>query len=172
MAAVIDTKMRVWKSSKHFLLLWVWRVQQPGMIFNVVMSAINMTLLANIYMKWRFDNPYLGILMAFGLVMTVLLTVAYLWDAKGKFWVEQGEVVTARNPYMTRHMTAKEIVTNLTMWIPAFEALKLAVGARVQEEWTKKALMIDPKVKPICDDLIREFNAEEFIREKYPWYGG
>lgn len=163
--------MSLWKQSKHNLLLWVWRVQQPGMIFNVVMSAVNMTLLANIYMSWRFDNPYVGLGLTFSIVMTVLLTVAYLWDAKGKFWIEQGEVLTARNPYMTLHMTAKEIVSNLTMWIPAYKELKLETGSRVMEEWCQEALKQDPKVKPICDMLIKKFKAEEFIREKYKWYG-
>jgi hypothetical protein len=86
-------------------------------------------------------------------------------------WVEQGEVVVERNPYMMYHMTAKEIVFNLAWWMPFAEEMNLKEPARVMEEWTKKAIEVDPKIKPRCDELIKAFHCEKFIKQRYPWYG-
>jgi hypothetical protein len=42
----------------------------------------------------------------------------------------------------------------------------------VLEDWTKEAINVDPKVKPLADKIIMKFDCEKFVREKYPWYGG
>lgn len=160
------------KATKSFFLKWIWRVQQIAQVSTLVMMSISLTLQISSKIQWRFGSPYAPEIFTFSLLAFVFLSFGYLWDRIFKMWVEQTEVVVERNPYMTRHMTAKEIVSNLTMWHPVYEALKLDTSVRVIEAWVKMAIEKDPKVKPICDDLIREFNVEQFIRERYPWYEG
>ena len=145
---------------KRWILLWIWRIQQPGQIFNIVMSAINMTLLVNLYMKWRFENPYVGILLAFGTVMSVLLIVAYLWDAKAKMWHEQIEVSVHKNPYYYHKMTAKEVVGYKKQWVKLMRILGMEEEAVFWDTW--------------CDEQMRDDSVlaeqtralQEYLREK------
>lgn len=162
---------KFWKKIKHIAMVWIWRVQQIAMISTLFITALTLTLQVSGKMDMGIDNPYARVLLTFMFLAVIILTLGYLWDVKGKLWVEQIEVVVERNPYMTYHMTAKEVVSNLTMWIPAYEALKLETGARVMEDWCREAITIDPKVKPIADKIIKKFKCEQFIGEKYPWYG-
>ncbi len=159
------------KRIKGFAMRWIWRIQQIASISTLVITAITLTLSISNKIEWRFGSLYLSALLTFALLASVILVLGYLWDVKGKFWVEQSEVVVERNPYMMYHMTAKEIVFNLTMWIPLWEALKLDSRAKVMEDWTKKAMEVDLKIKPRCDELIKSFGQEKFIRERYAWYG-
>jgi hypothetical protein len=163
---------KLWKRAKHWAMKWVWRTQQIAAISTLLITAMTLTLQLSGKLDIGIQSPYLRAVATFLLLLVSILVLGYLWDAKGKLWVEQIEVVTERNPYMTYHMTAKEIVSNLTMWIPLYQANGNQVGAKVMEDWTRKALEIDQKVKPRCDELIRTFNQEQFIREKYPWYIG
>ena len=162
---------KFWKRIKHVAMVLIWRVQQIAAIATLVITALTLTLQVSGKLDIGVGNPYLRILVVFTLLVVVILMLGYLWDVKGKLWVEQIEVVVERNPYMTYHMTAKEIVSNLTMWIPLYEATGIHESARIMEDWCKEALSIDPKVKPISDKIIQKFKCEQFIREKYPWYG-
>ena len=139
---------------KRYVLLWIWRVQQPGQIFNIIMSAINMTLLVNLYMKWRFENPYVGILLAFGTVMFALLTVAYLWDAKAKMWHEQIEVSVHKNPYYYHKMTAKEIVGYKMQWIPWMRKVGLEEEAQFWDSWCDEQMSLDPQLKKDVEEIL------------------
>lgn len=161
-----------WKKTKHAAMLVVWRTQQIAAIATLFITAMTLTLQLSGKLDIGIENPYLRTLATLMLLVVIILTLGYLWDKKAKMWVEQGEVVVERNPYMMYHMTAKEIVFNLTMWIPLWEALKLDSRAKVMEDWTKKAMEVDGKVKPRCDELIKSFGQEQYVREKYPWYGG
>ena len=163
---------KFWKRMKHAFLRWVWRIQQVAQIATLVMMSISLTLQVSSRIGWRFGVPYAPEIFTFTLLAFVLLTLGYLWDVPGKLWVEQIEVVVERNPYMMFHMTAKEVVSNLIQWIPTFEKIGNIEGARVCEAWTKEAINVDPKVKPLADKIIRKFDCEKFVREKYPWYGG
>ena len=163
---------RLSKRLKHFFMLVVWRVQQIAAIATLFITAMTLTLQLSGNLDIGIENPYIRTLATFAFLAVIILTLGYLWDKKAKMWVEQGEVVVERNPYMMYHMTAKEIVFNLTMWIPLWEKMNLDSRARVMEDWTKKAMEVDMKVKPRCDELIASFHQEQFIREKYPWYGG
>ena len=163
---------KFWKNAKHWAMKWVWRVQQIAMISTLFITAMTLTLQVSGKMDIGIDNPYIKVLFTFMLLAVIILTLGYLWDAKGKLWVEQIEVVVERNPYMMFHMTAKEVVSNLVQWIPMYEKIGNIEGARVLEDWTKEAINVDPKVKPLADKIIMKFDCEKFVREKYPWYGG
>ena len=162
---------KFWKKAKHWAMKWVWRVQQIAAISTLFITAMTLTLQLSGKMDIGIGNPYARTLTTFLFLAVIILSLGYLWDKKAKMWVEQGEVVVERNPYMTYHMTAKEIVSNLVEWIPLYESTGNKEGARVCEEWTKEALDIDPRVKPIADKIIQKFKAEKFIRERYAWYG-
>jgi hypothetical protein len=163
---------KFFKKAKHASMLWVWRVQQIAAISTLFITAMTLTLQLSGKLDIGISNPYLRTLATFVFLAVVILSLGFLWDKKAQMWVEQGEVVVERNPYMMYHMTAKEIVFNLTMWIPLWEKLGLIDRAKVMEDWTKKAMEVDLKIKPRCDELIKSFGQEQFIKERYPWYGG
>jgi hypothetical protein len=158
------------KATKSFFLRWIWRIQQVAQVSTLVMMAISLTLQISGKIQWRFGSPYIPEIFTFSVLAFVLLSLGYIWDRKAQLWVEQGEIVVERNPYMTYHMTAKEIVSNLTMWIPLYRSTGNIESARVMEDWTKEALKVDPKVKPIADKIIDKFKCEKFIKSRYPWY--
>jgi hypothetical protein len=160
------------KATKSFFLKWIWRVQQIAQVSTLVMMSISLTLQISGKIEWRFGSPYIPEIFTFSLLAFVLLSLGYLWDRRFKMWVEQTEVVVERNPYMMFHMTAKEIVSNLVQWIPMYEKIGNQEGARVLEDWTKEAINVDPKVKPLADKIIMKFKAENFVNQRYPWYEG
>lgn len=138
---------------KRWVLLWVWRLQQPGQIFGLVMNAINMTLLANLYIKWRFNNPYVGVLLSFGAVMFVVSLTAWIWD-KSKMWHEQIAVSVQKNPYQAHTMTPKEIVGYKMQWIPFNRKVGLNDEADFWEEWCDEQMALDPELKKDVEEIL------------------
>lgn len=167
----MNDNRKFFKKAKHTSMLWVWRVQQIAAISTLFITAMTLTLQLSGKLDIGISNPYLRTLATFVFLAVVILSLGFLWDKKAQMWVEQGEVVVERNPYMMYHMTAKEIVTNFTMWIPLFLSTGNIESARVMEDWCRNALKVDPKIKPKCDELIKAFHCEKFIEQRYPWYG-
>lgn len=161
---------KFWKGIKHFFMKWYWRVGQIGALTNMFLLVLTYTTLLSDKIQWRFGNPYLSYIVTFAVIAIPIGIGAYLYDARLKFWVEQTEVVVERNPYMMYHMTAKEVVSNLLQWIPMFEKMGNKESIRVLEDWVKESIIVAPRVKPLADQIIRKFNAEKFVRERYPWY--
>jgi len=132
---------------KRWFLLWVWRVQQPGTIFNLLIGTVNMTLLLNLYIGWRFGDTYVGLLLTMTVVVAILLATSWLWDVKAKMWHEQMEVGVLKNPYQFHKMGPKELVMNKMIWVPLFRQMGMHNEADFLNEWCEEQMELDPILK-------------------------
>jgi len=139
---------------KRWVLLWLWRIQQPAAIFGVVMNAVNMALLLNLYMKWRFDNPYTGLFLTFTVTIGLLIVLAWLWDTKARMWHEQMEVSVQKNPFNFHKMTAKEVVVYQKTWIPLMQQFGMKEEAAFWVRWCDEQMVLDAQLKKEVEEIL------------------
>ena len=154
---------------KKTALRWIWRVQQIGAVSTLVITAITLTLTVSNKIEWRFENPYMSVVLTFILMASVIMSLGYAWD-KGRMWHEQNVVNVERNPYYELKMTPKEIFCNEVLWIPLFEtvsdlrsrfdprkSLELKQGAELLGKWNKEQLESDPVLRKSVEKIREHF---------------
>ena len=105
---------------KYFMIVY-WRTQQIASIFTMILMAFTVSLQVNLYIEWRFSNSYIGILLSLFILAVIILLAGYAWDKRLKMWREQVQVSIERNPYATKKLTPKEIITHESIVIPILE---------------------------------------------------
>ena len=136
------------------MLVQFWRVQQISMIASLTLLAVNLALTTNQYIAWRFSNSYIGTLVVLVILAILIWTFGYVWDRKLKLWKEQMVVSIERNPYSTMHMTPKEMVSHITIWIPWLRERKMDAEADIWQKIVDWNLVTDPSLKEIIDTMM------------------
>jgi len=140
---------------KKWLLVQFWRVQQIAMIASLSLLAVNLALTTNQYIEWRFSNSYIGTSIVIILLAFLIWVFGYVWDKKLKLWKEQMVVTIERNPYSTIHMTPKEVVSHITIWIPWLRERGKNKDADIWQRIVDWNLASDPSLRTTVDGMIR-----------------
>ena len=139
---------------KKWILVQFWRVQQIAMIASLSLLAVNLALTTNQYIEWRFSNSYIGTSIVIIVLAALIWTFGYLWDRKLKLWKEQMVVSIERNPYSTMHMTPKEVVSHVTIWIPWLRERGMVAEANIWQKIVDWNLVSDTSLSTAVDMMM------------------
>ena len=137
----------------------MWRMQQIGQPTSLTLLVIQLALIINLYIGWRFSETYVGIALTLALLMGAVLILGYVWDKKLRMWHEQGVVMVERNPYNMHKLTPKEIVYFTQFWIPFGRKLggEMAQKAESWAEWCDDQMAKDPVLRANVLELTGEY---------------
>ncbi|MBE0518803.1 MAG: hypothetical protein IH630_06225, partial [Thermoplasmata archaeon] len=116
--------------------------------------AVNLALTTNQYIEWRFSNSYIGTSIVIIVLAALIWTFGYLWDRKLKLWKEQMVVSIERNPYSTMHMTPKEVVSHVTIWIPWLRERGMVAEANIWQKIVDWNLVSDTTLRTAVDMMM------------------
>jgi hypothetical protein len=158
---------------KKTALRWIWRVQQIGAVSTLVITAITLTLTVSNKIEWRFENPYMSVILTFILLASVIASLGYAWD-KGRMWHEQNVVNVERNPYNIKKMTPKEIVGYTELWFPKIRAIKGIAEKLGLEKEAKDLDQVLREFEPWCEEQLKGDSVlaeqtrtlQEYLKEK------
>jgi len=139
---------------KKAFQLWMWWMQQISQPANMAMLALTLTLTVTNYIKWRFENPYIGMILTFLILASIIGTFGWTWD-RIKMWHEQNVVNVERNPYQMLKMTPKEVFSYQTWWFPWLKQQGDEGKRTVElwEKWVKAQLDSDPHLKKQVQEM-------------------
>lgn len=144
---------------KKAFQLWMWRLQQVAQPANMAMLAVTLTLTVTSYIKWRFENPYIGAILTFVILASIIGTFGWTWD-RIRMWHEQNVVNVERNPYQMLKMTPKEVYCNQVLWIPLFDYIGNEEGAEIFRRWNKEQLEADPNLRIMVEKMREHFKHD------------
>ncbi len=160
---------------KKGLMKQVWRIQQIGALYSVIMLTVAITLAALPLIEWRFIRAFdkIGIPTTWDLLMAVIifsvilsgaLIVGYIYDSYLKLWRSQNEVAVERNPYSKNLMSPKEWINWQFYFIPMLRSQGRDDEADFMEKWNQRLMEENPLLKKEVDDIIKWVN--EYKRDK------
>lgn len=142
---------------KKFIMLWLWRLQQISQPVNTAMLALTLTLTVAAFIHWRFENPYIGIMLTFLAIVCAIALVGWSWD-RVRMWHEQSVVSVERNPFFMHKMNPKEVAIYKFLWLPLLRELGKPELADAWEEWVDGQVAADP----ILEQRVRELRMRYF----------
>ena len=147
---------------KKVFMVLMWRTQQIGQPTSLVLLVIQLALIVNLYVGWRFTNAYVGIILVLAALTAAILMAGYAWDRRLQMWHEQNVVMIERNPYAMHKLTPKEIVQFKTLWVPFFtayggEMTKTGVG---WDKWCEDQMAKDPALRASVEELTMRYFAD------------
>jgi len=156
------------KRVKKWFMLQVWRLQQVAQLLTLVLLALNLSLQAWGYVKWRsgfLANPLTGVLSILLVLAFLIWTSAYIWDRRLKMWREQISVLIEKNPYMKERFAPKEVALYALIWIPIMEHIGkndpvLKANADALKNWLRRELKADDLSPKELEDILHYMGRE------------
>ncbi|MFY9605105.1 MAG: hypothetical protein WAS24_00015 [Thermoplasmata archaeon] len=156
------------KRVKKWFMLQVWRLQQVAQLLTLILLAINLSLIAWGYVKWRngfLANPFTGVLSILLVLALAIWISAYTWDRRLKMWREQTSVLIEKNPFMKERFAPKEVALYALIWIPMMEHLGkndpvLKANAEALKDWLKRELKADDLSPKELEDILHYMGKE------------
>ena len=135
---------------KDYIMLWQWRfVSIQGFIAPIFyVSTISLLiypyalihldgLVAELLWTLGLDRDYLGMtvmLVVYGSMGLLMMTVAYFWDKKAEMWKSAQRTAVKRSQYAGQDvLTPKEIFMMERIWLPVMKELE--IDTTDVEEW-------------------------------------
>jgi hypothetical protein len=149
-------------------MLQVWRLQQVAQLLTLILLAINLSLIAWGYVKWRngfLANPFTGVLSILLVLALAIWISAYTWDRRLKMWREQTSVLIEKNPFMKERFAPKEVALYALIWIPMMEHMGkndpvLKANAEALKDWLKRELKADDLSPKELEDILHYMGKE------------
>jgi len=156
------------KRIKKWFLLQMWRLQQVAQVLTLVLLALNLSLQAWGYVKWRngfLANPSTGVLSILLVLALAIWSFAYIWDRRLKMWREQTAILIEKNPYMKERLTPKEVAVYAMIWVPIMEHIGkndpvLKANAELLKNWMKRELKADDLSPKELEDILLYIGKE------------
>ena len=144
---------------KKLAMVLMWRTQQIGQPTTLILLVIQLALIVNLYVNWRFGHAYVGIFLTLAILVLAILVAGYVWDRRLRMWHEQNVVMVERNPYAMHKLAPKEIVQFKTLWIPFFrlQGGYMAQIAESWERWCNDQMAKDPQLAANVDELLGRY---------------
>tara|TARA_Y100000310_G_scaffold262910_1_gene272756 strand:- start:313 stop:795 length:483 start_codon:yes stop_codon:yes gene_type:complete len=141
------------ETAKDYIMLWQWRFMSIQGFIAPLFYISTMSLLIYPYVftflqqpvaefLWTvdLDKNYLGLtimLMVYGSMALLMMTVAYLWDKKAEMWKSAHRTSVRRSQFSGQDaLTIKEQLNLKRMWIPLMK--KLEIDTNEVEAWIRE----------------------------------
>jgi hypothetical protein len=156
------------KRVKKWFMLQIWRLQQVAQLLTLILLALNLSLQAWGYVKWRsgfLANPYTGVLSILFALALAIWIFAYIWDRRLKMWREQTSVLVEKNPYLKERFAPKEVALTAMTWVPLMEYIGkndpvLKANAEALKDWLKRELKADDLSPKELEDILSYMGKE------------
>ncbi len=154
---------------KKGLMKQVWRIQQIGALYSVIMLTVTITLVVFPFIEWRFIWAFdkigipttwdlLMVIIIFSVILMGALTAGYIYDGYLKLWKTQNEVAVERNPYAKNLMSPKEWINWQFYFIPMLRSQGRDDEADFMEKWNRRLMEENPILKKEVDDIVKWVN--------------